>query len=288
MKIDGKTKLVGIIGWPIEHTFSPSLHNAAFTEVGLDWAYLPLSVSPDDLEAAVDGIKAMGFMGFNVTMPHKKTVIEYLDGLSEEAILADAVNTVKRDDDRLIGHNTDGRGFIESLKMDADFLPEGKDALIIGAGGAARSVAISLAMSNVSSLTVVNRTSNKAKILTALIKDNFPECEVKVLSQNDEKIVSAKKSSQLIVNATSKGMRDNPGLPIDIDGISSGHLVYDLIYDPVETDFLKRASELGAKTINGMKMLLYQGMIAWEIWTGLKPPADKMAETLNLLIERKV
>ncbi len=287
MKIDGKTKLVGIIGWPIEHTFSPSLHNAAFTEVGLDWAYLPLSVSPDDLEAAVDGIKAMGFMGFNVTMPHKKTVIEYLDGLSEEAILADAVNTVKRDDDRLVGHNTDGRGFIESLKIDADFLPEGKDALIIGAGGAARSVAISLAMSNVSSLTVVNRTSNKAKILTALIKDNFPECEVKVLSQNDEKIVSAKKGCQLIVNATSVGMRGNPGLPIDVSEIGAGHLVYDLIYDPVETEFLKRANELGAKTLNGTKMLLYQGMIAWEIWTGLKPPADKMIETLNYLMERK-
>ena len=287
MKIDGKTKLVGIIGWPIEHTFSPNFHNAAFMEAGLDWVYLPLSVLPNDLKAAVDGLKAMGFMGFNVTMPHKKIVIEYLDGLSDEAALADAVNTVKREGDRLIGHNTDGRGFIESLKMDADFIPEGKDALIIGAGGAARSVAISLAMSRISSLTVVNRTLKRAETLTALIRDNFPECEVKVLSQNDEKIVSAKKSSQLIVNATSTGMRDNPGLPIDMDSIGTGHLVYDLIYDPVETDFLKRASELGAKTINGIKMLLYQGMIAWEIWTGKKPPADKMAETLNLLIERK-
>ena len=288
MNIYGKTKLVGIVGWPIEHTFSPNIHNAAFIEVGLDWVYLPLPVLPDDLRAAVEGLKVMGFMGFNVTMPHKKTIIEHLDTLSDEAVLADAVNTVKREGGRLVGHNTDGRGFVESLKKDAGFIPEGKDALIIGAGGAARSVAISLAINRVGSITVVNRSPERAEELCSLIKDNFPLCEVKFLPPDDEKIVSVKKDSQLIVNATSLGMPDNPGLPIGLDGIGAGHLVYDLIYDPVETDFLKRAGEHGAQTINGIKMLLYQGMIAWEIWTDMEPPAEKMAKTLSSLIEGKV
>lgn len=288
MTIDGKTKIVGIIGWPIEHTLSPAFHNAAFKKAKLNWVYLPLPVEPEHLGPAVEGMKALNFAGFNITMPHKRAVIDYIDGLTEEAKIIEAVNTVKREDGGFIGYNTDCRGFIESLRRDAGFDPGGRSALIVGAGGAARSVATALAMNGAAAVTIVNRTPAKARLIALLIKENFAGCEVKVLAQNDEKILSDIKRSQLIVNATSVGMGNNPGLPIAVDGIGKDHLIYDLIYSPPETEFLLKAKSRGARVINGVKMLLYQGMVAWEIWTGQRPPAETMAETLLSELQRRV
>lgn len=285
--IDGNTRLTGIIGYPIEHTLSPAMQNAAFAEAGLNWIYVPFSVDPDHLAAAVNGAKALNFAGLNVTMPHKKEVIKYLDELSAPARIAGAVNTIQFDGDRLVGHNTDGQGFIDSLKHDAGFSPREKNALLIGAGGAARSVAVSLAMSGIRQLAVINRTADKALKLQESIKDNFPDCIVKVLSPDDEKIVSLQSESQLIVNTTSIGMLTNPGLPLGMERIGPSHLVYDVIYFPAETEFLREAKKRGAETLNGARMLLYQGATAWQIWTGRPAPIAEMAVALTDELELK-
>jgi len=287
MKIDGNTKLTGIIGYPIEHTLSPVFQNAAFEKVGLNWAYLPFLVSPGRLGEAIAGLKVLNFIGINVTMPHKKEVIKYLDELSPAARIAGVANTILFKKNILVGYNTDGQGFVESLRKDARFSPRGKNVILIGAGGAAKSIAVSLALAGIKRLIIINRTPTRAQRLQRLISDNFPHCLVKVLPENDEKIVSLKSESHLIVNATSVGMLSNPGLPMGTEGIGRKHLVYDVIYEPAETQFLIDAKKRGAKTLNGAYMLLYQGVASWQIWTGQSAPIAAMAAALKMERELK-
>lgn len=281
MKIDGKTKLTGIIGYPIEHTLSPVFQNAAFKKVGLNWVYLPLLVRPIQLGSAIKGLKALNFVGINVTMPHKREVIKYLDELSPTVRISGVANTILFKKNSLVGYNTDGQGFVESLKRNVKFSPRGKNVLLIGAGGAAKSIAVSLALAGIKRLVIINRTPERAQRLQRLIHDNFPRCIVKVLAANDEKIVSLQSESQLIVNATSIGMLSNPGLPIGMENIGRKHLVYDVIYEPTETQFLIDAKKRGAKTLNGAYMLLYQGIASWQIWTGQSAPVAAMTAALE-------
>lgn len=287
MKINGQTKITGIIGYPIEHTLSPAFQNAAFKAAGFNWVYVPLLVRPDQLEAAMTGAKAMNFAGLNVTMPHKKEVIKYLDELSDSARLAEAVNTVEFKKSRLIGHNTDIVGFLDSLERDAGYSLQKKNVLLIGAGGAAQSVAVAVAKAGAEQIAILNRTAEKAERLRQLIEANFPRCMVKISSPNDEELVSLKSESHLIVNATSVGMISNPGLPVGMERIGPNHLVYDVIYYPLETAFLREAKERGAKVLNGVRMLLYQGAKAWQIWTGRPAPFAEMAEALATELKLK-
>lgn len=285
--IDGKTKLTGIIGWPVEHSLSPAFHNAAYEVSGLNWVYVPLAVAPNSLAAAVEGLRVLNFTGFNVTMPHKKEIIPYLDELSGPAEMAGAVNTVKIEDGRLIGYNTDGEGFISSLRVDAGFSPEGKSVILLGAGGAGTSLAVSLAAAGAARLAIVNRSVEKGNRLKSLLEGTFTGCTIKVFAPDDEEILTLQSESQLIVNATSVGMANNPGQPIRIDRIGRGQLVFDAIYDPVETEFLAAAKKYDAKTLNGINMLLYQGAASWRIWTGLPAPVAEMAAALKSEINLK-
>ena len=204
-----------------------------------------------------------------------------MDELSPAARIAGAVNTILFKEDGLVGYNTDGQGFVESLKKQAQFSPRGKNVLLIGAGGAAKSIAVSLAMAGIKRLIIVNRTPQRAQRLQRLIHDNFPRCLVKVLAVNDENIVSLQSENHLIVNATSVGMLSNPGLPIGTENIGRKHLVYDIIYEPAETRFLAGAKRRGARILNGAYMLLYQGVASWQIWTGQSAPVATMAAALE-------
>ena len=171
MKITGKTKIVGIFGYPIEHTFSPLMHNAAFSALGLDYCYIPFEVQPKDLKSAVEGIRALNIRGVNITVPHKEAVIKYLDELSKEAKLIGAVNTIENRGGKLIGHNTDGRGFIKSLWDDAKTRVKGKSVLLVGAGGAGKGIAVSCALEGASEIIIANRTIKKADELVRYLKE---------------------------------------------------------------------------------------------------------------------
>jgi len=277
-----KTNLTGIIGYPLEKTLSPVMQNAAFKALGFDWVYVPMPVMPQNLETAIKGLQSLGFKGLNVTMPHKEKVLPYLDEISSFAKMAEAVNTIHFDGLKIIGYNTDGRGFLHALESDVHFKPEGKRAVILGAGGAARSIALILALNEAASITIINRTLSKAESLVASLKGRFAETKFEALSfdGNLPKIID---STDLIVNSTSVGWEEE--LVIDPDWLHGGHLVADLVYIPQETKLLREAKSRGCKTLPGKLMLLYQGAASFEIWTKAQAPLDEMRKALNLSTE---
>jgi shikimate dehydrogenase len=271
--------LVGIIGYPIEHSLSPELHNAAFKALNLNWLYLAFAVKPKAVKAAVNGLKALNFAGFNVTLPHKQAVAKLVDELKPEAQLAQAVNTVKIKDEKLIGYNTDISGFLASLN-EVQFNPKGKVALLIGAGGAAFSVAVALAQAKIAKIMVLNRTLKKAEKLKGRLKQNF-SLNVTVVKEAED-VASFIDEVNLVVNATSVGMQNNPGLPLPQKFIKKGQVIYDLIYAPVETELIRLAKAKGCQSINGLSMLVHQGAKAFEIWTGQKAPLEIMKQAVSL------
>lgn len=277
MLVNGETAFTGIIGRPVRHSLSPVFQNAAFEAVGLNWVYLAFDVVPDELRKSIAGLKAGGCRGLNITMPYKREILPLLDELDETALRVDAVNTVEFRAGRLIGHNTDGAGFIKSLRQDAGFDPRGADVLIIGAGGAARSISVALGQAGARSLIVLNRDVGKAERLVMLIDSYFPDCLVEAAGSGH----ADPAGFDLLVNATSVGMENNPGLPLATEGLTSAQVVYDIIYWPLETQFLKAAAEKGARTINGLRMLLFQGAESFSIWTGLEAPIGRMAAALE-------
>ena len=278
MKIDGSTTFTGIIGYPVEHTLSPSFQNAAFEQAGLNCVYLPFNVEPDRLQICFAGLAAAGCRGLNVTMPHKQAVFTLVDEAVESAAVIKAVNTVEFKGGRSIGHNTDGLGFVRSLQNDAAFDPVGKKVLVIGAGGAAQSIALALARAGAGQIKILNRTRAKAETIVGLIKSYYAGCIASIADINEPDDI---RSCDLVVNATSVGMAANPGLPLELDLIRSGQIVYDVIYWPAETEFLRLAKAGGARTLNGASMLLYQGAAAFTIWTGLPAPIEEMAQALK-------
>lgn len=278
MKIYGSTTFTGIIGHPVEHTLSPSFQNAAFERAGLDCVYLPFNVEPARLEISFAGLAAAGCRGLNVTMPHKQAVFNLVDEAVESAAVIKAVNTVEFKGGRSIGHNTDGLGFVRSLKSDAAFDPVGKKVLVIGAGGAAQSIALALAKAGAGEIKILNRTRGKADTIVGLIKTHYAGCSASIARKDNPGDIGG---CDLVVNATSIGMASNPGLPLGLDLIRSGQVVYDVIYWPAETEFLRLAKARGARTVNGAGMLLYQGAASFTIWTGLPAPIEEMARALQ-------
>jgi len=278
MKITSQTNLTGIIGYPLGKTLSPVMQNAAFNALEFNWAYVPMPVKPENLEVALKGLQSLGFKGLNVTMPHKEKVLVHLDEISSFAKMAEAVNTIHFEDSKIIGYNTDGRGFLHALENDGHFKPEGKKAVIFGAGGAARSIALILALNETASITIVNRTLGKAESLVASIKDRFTNTRFEALSFGDDlpKIID---STDLIVNSTPVGWEGD--LVIDPDWLHSGHLVVDLVYIPQETRLLEEAKNRGANILPGKLMLLYQGAASFEIWTKTVAPLEDMRKALD-------
>jgi shikimate dehydrogenase len=275
--ISGKTKIFGLFGCPVEHTFSPAMHNAAFEAIGLDACYAPFPVSPEKLHDAVRAIAALGLCGVNVTVPHKEKVIAALDELSEEARMIGAVNAIEVRDGKLIGHNTDGRGFIRSLRDDAGFKARGKRIVLVGAGGAARAVGFCLALAGAKEIVVYDLDGVKA---AALADDIRVKTKVAVRAIGHGSVAEAAADADCLINATPLGMKKTDPSPIDRSLIGKGMLVCDLVYNPPETKLLKEAKARGANCLSGSGMLLFQGVIAFELWTGKKAPVAVMKKAL--------
>jgi shikimate dehydrogenase len=255
------------------------MHNAALKELGLDYAYLPFVVEETHIKDAIQGIKALNIKGINVTMPHKASVIPFLDDLTDEARMIGAVNTIKYDNGRLTGYNTDTVGFLKSLKEES-YSVEGRNVVLLGAGGAAKAVAFAVAGAGASSLTIVARRQAKAEELKAAVNTYYQKFSVKTLSFADD-LADIMLVGELIVNATPIGMKESGCLlPVPLDLISEQHLVFDLIYTPLETAFIKEAHNKKARAINGLGMLLHQAAAAFEIWTGKSAPIETMREAL--------
>ena len=275
--ISGKTKIYGIFGYPVEHTFSPGMHNAAFKKLGMDACYVPFAVHPGCLVDAAKALIPLGLCGLNITVPHKEKIIPYLDDLSEEARLIGAVNTIEVKEGRLIGHNTDGRGFLRSLKEQAKFNPRGEKFLFIGSGGAARAVGFSLALAGAEKIIICDIDTQKAGLLAQDIKE---KTGIDTGTIGREELVAYAAGADCLINATPLGLKRGDPLPLPVDCIHKHHLVCDLVYNPPETPFLRAAKARKAKRLAGLGMLLFQGVIAFEIWTGKKAPVSVMKSAL--------
>jgi shikimate dehydrogenase len=274
--ISGKTKICGLFGDPVAHTVSPAMHNAAFEELGMDGIYLPFRVSKGALAGAVEGARALNFMGFNVTIPHKVAVIPYLDGLDPVAEKIGAVNTVVNRDGELRGYNTDAEGFLRAL-LERGVEPAGKNAVVLGAGGAARAIAYTLAERG-ACLTILNRLLELdwAGDIAELLVHSFHR-ETRVLELGPENLEKALDKADVLVNATSVGMSpESDGTPVLARLLRPGLLVFDIVYNPVRTRLLREAEAAGAGTIGGVDMLAWQGALAFEKWTGQPAPLELM------------
>lgn len=282
--INGLTKICGIMGYPVGHSFSPGMQNAAFRAAGLDYAYVPFPVEPGRLEAAVKAVKALGLVGVNVTVPYKEAVLPLLDRLSDEARLTGAVNTIVNHAGLLHGYNTDGKGFLRSLG-ETGFLPAGKTVLLLGAGGAARAVAISAALAGIKRLFLANRSGKRAGELARFIttKTGLPvEVVAWPYQEGDTLPGEALSGADLVVQATPLGMypKEAEAVPLPYDLFKPGQVACDLVYNPLETLFLKKAGRAGAATVSGLGMLLHQGALSFELWTGVAAPLEDMKEAL--------
>jgi shikimate dehydrogenase len=281
--INAATRCCAVYGFPIGHSASPAMHNAAFAALGLNWRYLAFEVRPDDLRAAIEGARAMGFAGLNLTEPHKLLALELVDALDPSAKRWGAVNTIRfesarvdgRSKIRVIGFNTDADALATALREDLKAALRGARVLLLGAGGAGRTAALKLAAEKVAELFLVNRTLSKARALAGEIKKQFPAARVTVGYPGS--------AVDLLINATSLGLQ--PGDPLPFAGkqfsLKQAGAVYDLIYRPAETRLLKAAQKAGCKTANGLGMLLHQGAKAFEIWTGKPAPLDVMRRALE-------
>lgn len=271
MSVDGKTKLFGLIGNPVEHTISPQIHNTLAKALGINMAYLPLHVEALDLGKAVAGLKALNFSGFNITIPYKEKVMEYLDDIDTTARTYEAVNTVLNRNGKLTGYNTDADGFYRAFTEAFSREVRDLDVLIIGAGGAANSIAYILANKGAASVTIANRTIENAEKICERIRNTYKnKLETAVLSEDMD--ISP---YDVIINTTSVGMYPKiENTVLENSEFNKEQMVIDIIYNPVETIFLKRAKSFGAKTLNGFGMLYYQAVIAFEIWNDISIPKD--------------
>lgn len=279
--ITGHTRLTALLGSPVAHSISPLMHNEAFQLLDLDYTYLCFEVNEETLPAAVDGLKACGIRGFNLTMPNKNKIVELLDELSPAARLIGAVNTVVNDDGHLIGYNTDGVGYMQAVK-DAGYDITGKTITIMGAGGAATAICAQAALDGVEKIHIFARETSRFWDRTQKLAENINStlpCKA-VLHENKDTaaLAQAISESALLLNATSVGMAPNTEGTI-IEDTSLYHpdlIVSDVIYNPRETRFLKEAREAGCRTFNGMYMLLYQGAEAFRLWTGKEMPVKEI------------
>ncbi|GAE27092.1 shikimate 5-dehydrogenase I alpha [Halalkalibacter wakoensis JCM 9140] len=266
-------KVFGLLGHPVGHSMSPNIHNDAFGHIGIDATYHAFDVDPNFIKDAIAGLKALQISGCNVTVPHKIAVMEYLDEIDEEARLIGAVNTIVNVNGRLVGYNTDGRGFVESLEEEAQIDLQTKRFLIIGAGGAARGIVTSLLRKGIGHLTITNRTAEKATPLLKLAKEFKTQAEVIEKKQAENQL----SHYDVIINTTSIGMSPNVEYtPLSLEQLTDKSIVCDLIYNPLDTAFLIEAKKKGCLTINGVGMFVNQAALSFEHWTGKKPERERM------------
>ena len=276
--LSGHTRLAIVIGDPVRHSLSPVIHNAAFAACGLDWVFLACEVPEGRVPDALAGAVALGIEGLSVTMPHKAAVAAAVDELSPTARLLGAVNCVARHGDRLVGHSTDGGGFVDALADEAGWTPAGARCAVLGAGGAARAVCLALAEAGAAEVAVVNRTPQHAVDAAALAGDRGRVAGPGEIGDFD-----------LIVNATPLGMSGQSGarMPLDPALLRPDQLLVDLIYEPAETALLAAARERGLRAFNGVRMLVHQAARAFELWTGTEAPIEEMATATTKALTRR-
>lgn len=278
--ITGKTNVVGIIGDPVEHSLSPPMHNAAFKHMGLDYVYVPFHVHADKLDKAIAGAKSMNIKGLNVTIPHKTEVIKYLDSLDKSAELIGAVNTVKFDDEHAKGYNTDGIGSVKAIEEISSI--KNKKVVVLGAGGAARAISFQMLIDGAESLVIANRTPENA---LKLQKDIIQKLNADVKSTDlGEELKNELSDADILINTTPIGMYPNVDQEplVKAEMMCEDLICNDIVYNPLKTGFLKEAEKAGAKTISGIKMLIYQGMESFKIWTGVYPPLEIFENAIKI------
>ncbi|MBP3873896.1 MAG: shikimate dehydrogenase [Lachnospiraceae bacterium] len=281
--ITGHTRFGGLLGSPVAHSLSPAMHNLSFRTLGIDYVYLAFDVGEEKLKETVSVFRDLNTYGFNLTMPDKKRIIEYIDSMSEAAELTGAVNTVVNENGTLVGHNTDGIGYTESVR-EQGFEPSGKEVTLLGAGGAGCAAAVQLALDGVKKLHIVNRRSGSWKAAGDLADriNKHTSCLADLTDMDDERtLADLIGRSDLLTNATSVGMApDTEETPIrDASVLRKELVVSDIIYNPRETLLMKQASAAGCRTFNGMYMLLWQGAAAFRLWTGADMPVDLVRNT---------
>lgn len=275
--VTSKTVKTGLLCWPVGHSLSPVMHNTAFEALGMDWVYLPLPVEPEHLEDGIRGLRSMGFAGCNISFPFKTRVIPLLDEVDEFASLMNAVNTIKVQDGKLCGSNTDCFGFVRSLE-EQNIDPEGMRILFVGAGGAARASLFGLSRYHVESIAILDVALSQAESLVRDLSAVYPDGVLSYDLMTPENLRKHSEGRDLVVNATPLGMHpkaDATPWPEEVP-LPKDAVFFDVIYNPPETKFLARAREEGHKTISGLGMLVHQGAVSFETWTGVKPPVDLM------------
>jgi len=284
LNISGHTVVCGIIGDPIEHTMSPAIHNAAFQAMGLDYVYVAFGVKGEGLRQAIEGMRALGMRGMSITIPHKVAALPLMDKLDPLAEKIGAVNTVVNDNGVLTGYNTDATGFLQAM-LEKGVDPAGKNVTIVGAGGASRAVSFILADRGANPV-ILNRIEeiDWAIDLAARISESFGK-DVEALELTSDNLAGVLDKTEILVNATSVGMSPNvDNTPVPADLLRADLTVYDIVYNPVKTRLLQNAEAAGATIISGVDMLVWQGVVAFEKWTGQKPPVEIMkAEALKFL-----
>jgi len=275
-----KQELVGVFGKPVSENPTQAMIEAAFRHHGLDWRYLTIEVDPADLADAVRGARVMGFAGFNCTIPHKVAVIPYLDGLGESADLMGAVNCVVRRGDRFVGENTDGKGFVKSLREIVD--PQGKRVVIFGAGGASRAIAVETALAGAAQITIINRSEARGRELRDLLESKL-RLSAEFVPWTTA--VAIPEGTDVLINATSIGLYPDidARLPIDFDSVDPHMVVADVIPNPPKTHLVRLAHERGCRVIDGLGMLVNQGVIGLKYWTGIDADPSVMRGALEAI-----
>jgi len=274
------TRLIILLGQPLGHSISPQMHNLAFEKRGLDYCYLPVEVAPEDLKTVFNGLTRMNVAGFNVTIPHKINIIKYLDKLNPLAATIGAVNTICVQNGKTIGYNTDGEGFLQSLEKEARITPKDKKFFLLGCGGAARAISMTLAHYGANKIFICNRTLTKAESLTAEINDKIRDCAITIPQTADNR-ADILQSCDVLINSTSIGMHpDENVLPIEESLIGKHLTVADIVYNPLTTRLLRIAKQKGCSTVHGLGMLVNQGAAGFRLWTGIEPPVEEMSATV--------
>lgn len=270
-------ELLALFGQQVAGNPTQEMIEAAFRKAGLNWRYLTIEVVPEALQDAMSGMRAMGFLGANITKPHKIEVIQYLDRLTEAAAKIGAVNCIKREGERLLGENTDGKGFLESLATAID--PRGKRVVLLGAGGAARAIGVELALAGTEQILVVNRNETRGKELTQLLADGVG-IDAQFVKWEGSYLIPA--VTDVVINATSVGMDDAQAqLPLSWSELQAGSVAADVVFNPPDTLFLRQARAAGCLTLDGLGMLVNQGVIGYRLWTGLEPDRGVMREAME-------
>jgi shikimate dehydrogenase len=279
MPANFRAELLACFGQPVDENPTGVMQEAGFQELGLNWRYLTIEVPPAKLAAAIAGVRAFGMRGLNLTIPHKVAVMQYLDEIAPDAAVIGAVNTVRRDGDRLIGENTDGKGFLHGVRTDAGVDPRGKRAVVLGAGGAARAIVTELALAGAADVLVVNRSVKRGETMVSDLAAATGG-PIRFEPWGGKYPVTAE--TDLLVNATSIGLYPDVDAmpPVDLARARPGMLVSDVVFNPPETPLLAAARRLGLPTLDGLSMLVYQGTVGFQLWTGREAPAGVMKEAL--------